>query len=210
MQKLFLRLAWCLSVYLLFCFVFNLSRQGLPQLNEIYSFPVLENFVSFCNWNTVIFRTVWLGHLIDFSLTVSVNRSTSACFTYTYTHIAHLTTNLSPSQLVIVHLRLCSVMCDALQPVALWQTVAHQAPLSMGFSRKEYWSGLPFPDPGIEPTFPVSPALQADSLLLSSCGSPLVIVLTFKSAHLQLLANQRGHERRALLLVSGNQWATWH
>ena len=39
----------------------------------------------------------------------------------------------------------------------LW-TVAHQVPLSMGFSRREYWSGLPFPssgdlpDPGIEPT----------------------------------------------------------
>ena len=45
-------------------------------------------------------------------------------------------------------------------------TVALQAPLSMGFSRQEYWSGLPFPpgdlpDPGIEPG---SPALQADSL----------------------------------------------
>ena len=42
-------------------------------------------------------------------------------------------------------------------------TVAHQAPLSMGFPRQEYWSGLPFPppgnlpDPGIEPTSPVSP-----------------------------------------------------
>ena len=46
-------------------------------------------------------------------------------------------------------------------------TAALQAPLSMGFSRQEYWSGLPFlspgdlPDPGIEPR---SPALQADSL----------------------------------------------
>ena len=46
-------------------------------------------------------------------------------------------------------------------------TVAHQAPPSMGFSRQEYWSGLPFPspgdlpDPGIEPR---SPALQADVL----------------------------------------------
>ena len=44
-------------------------------------------------------------------------------------------------------------------------TVARQAPLSMGFSRQEYWSGLSFPspgglpDPGIEPEFPVSPAL---------------------------------------------------
>ena len=46
-------------------------------------------------------------------------------------------------------------------------TAACQAPLSMGFSRQEYWSGLPFPspgdlpDPGIEP---MSPSLQADSL----------------------------------------------
>ena len=44
-------------------------------------------------------------------------------------------------------------------------TVARQAPLSMGFSRQEYWSGLPFPppgdlpDPGIEPVFLTSPAL---------------------------------------------------
>ena len=40
------------------------------------------------------------------------------------------------------------------------RTVAHQAPLSMGFSRQEYWSGLPcpplgdLPDPGMEPVFP--------------------------------------------------------
>ena len=54
-------------------------------------------------------------------------------------------------------------------------TVAHQAPLSMGFSRQEYWSGLPFPspgdlpDPGIEPG---SPALQADSLPTEPWGKP--------------------------------------
>ena len=47
-------------------------------------------------------------------------------------------------------------------------TVAHQAPLSMGFSRREYWSGLPFPSPEDlpKPGFEFgSPALQADSLL---------------------------------------------
>ena len=46
-------------------------------------------------------------------------------------------------------------------------TVAHQAPLSMGFSRQEYWSGLPFPSPGDLPNpgiEPRSPALQADTL----------------------------------------------
>ena len=58
------------------------------------------------------------------------------------------------------HVQLCAT---------LW-TVAHQAPLSMGFSRQEYWSGLPCPSPGGLPnsrTEPVSPALQADSLPLS-------------------------------------------
>ena len=58
----------------------------------------------------------------------------------------------------------------------LW-AIARQAPLSMEFSRQEYWSGLPLsppgglPDPGIEPE---SPALQADSLLLSHQGSVYV------------------------------------
>ena len=49
-------------------------------------------------------------------------------------------------------------------------TVTHQDPLSMGFSRQGYWSGLPFPppgdppSPGPDPTYPLSPALQVDSL----------------------------------------------
>ena len=48
----------------------------------------------------------------------------------------------------------------------LW-TVACQAPLSMGFSRQEYWRGLPFPSPGDLPNPGIEPgcsALQADSL----------------------------------------------
>ena len=55
-------------------------------------------------------------------------------------------------------------------------TVAHQAPLSMGFLRQEYWSGLPFLPPEdltdlrIEP---MSPALQIDSLPAESSGKPL-------------------------------------
>ena len=50
-------------------------------------------------------------------------------------------------------------------------TVAHQAPPSMGFSRQEYWSGLPFPSPGdlLEPR---SPALQADTLTSEPPGKP--------------------------------------
>ena len=56
-------------------------------------------------------------------------------------------------------------------------TVALQVPLNMGFSRQEYWSGLPCPPPRdlpvlrIKPTSPVSPALQVDSWQLSHWGS---------------------------------------
>ena len=52
-------------------------------------------------------------------------------------------------------------------------TVAFQAPLPMGFSRQEYWSGLPFPSPGDLPApgiEPRSPTLQVDSLLNELCG----------------------------------------
>ena len=57
---------------------------------------------------------------------------------------------------------------------AIW-TAACQAPLSMGFSRQDYGSGLPFPNPGnlLNPGIkPASPALQAGSLPLSQQGSP--------------------------------------
>ena len=60
--------------------------------------------------------------------------------------------------------------------VTQW-SVAHQAPQSMGFSRQEYWSGLPFPsagdlpDPGIELG---SPALQADALPSEPPGKPCI------------------------------------
>ena len=43
-------------------------------------------------------------------------------------------------------------------------TVARHTPLSMGFSRQEYWSGLPFPSPREFPVGDLNPALQADSL----------------------------------------------
>ena len=72
--------------------------------------------------------------------------------------------------------------CPSLGRVRLFVTpraAAHQAPPSMGFSSQEYQSGLPFtssgdlPDPRIEP---VSPTLQADSILLSYQGFQASIV----------------------------------
>ena len=63
------------------------------------------------------------------------------------------------------------IVCDP------W-SVAHQAPLSMGFSRQEHWSGLPcppledLPNPGIETATPSS-VLQADSLPPEPPGKPI-------------------------------------
>ena len=65
-------------------------------------------------------------------------------------------------------LHLCPTVCDPM---------GCQAPLSMGFSRQEYWSGLPrpspgdLPDPGVEPR---SPALQVNSLPSEPQGKPTV------------------------------------
>ena len=62
-------------------------------------------------------------------------------------------------------------------------TVAHKPPLSMAFSRQEYWSGSPFPspgdlpDPGIKPR---CPALQADALLSEPQGNPNIINILLK------------------------------
>ena len=56
-------------------------------------------------------------------------------------------------------------------------TIAPQAPLSMGFSRQVYWSGLPFPSPGDLPnpgTEPRSPVLQADALTSEPPGKPVI------------------------------------
>ena len=72
--------------------------------------------------------------------------------------------------------------------MAPW-TVALQVPLSMGFSKQEYWGGLPcpspgdLPDPGIEPR---SPALQADSLPSEPPGKSLV-AQSRRAAHQEVL-----------------------
>ena len=78
-------------------------------------------------------------------------------------------------------------------------TVAHEAPLSMGFPRQEYWGGLPFdssgdlPDSGIKPT---SPALQANSLSLSHLESPGDEYTLFVLLFFRLSCSCRGGENR--------------
>ena len=109
---------------------------------------------------------------------------------------------------------LVQICAHLLSCVSLFVTpwiVAHQAPPSMGISRQEYWSGLPFlppgdlPNPGIEPTSLVSPALQVECHL----GSPGTNVtpplfhqnlLVLRLISLESLAGQAQAKR--LLLMS--------
>ena len=75
-------------------------------------------------------------------------------------------THPTPWQFLLLTLHVCmlSLISHVQLSVTPW-TVAHQAPLSMGFSRQEHWSGLMFsppedlPDPGIKPASLMSPAL---------------------------------------------------
>ena len=82
--------------------------------------------------------------------------------------------------LMLITLRHVYSVCEVLSHVQLFVTpwtVAHQAPLSMGFSRQEYWSGLPFPSPGDLPNpeiEPRSPTLQADALSSEPPGKPSI------------------------------------
>ena len=84
-------------------------------------------------------------------------------------------------------------------------TVAYHAPPSMGYSRQEYWSGLPFPspgdlpDPGIEPR---SPALQADALPSELPGKPHIIYIY--NIHFQIFSLKRYY--KILCYIVGPCW----
>ena len=77
--------------------------------------------------------------------------------------------------LEFIYIKMC-VSCSVVSNSATPWTIAGQIPLSVEFSRQEYWSGLPFPspedlpDPGIKPT---SSGLQADSSPLDPPGKPI-------------------------------------
>ena len=75
-------------------------------------------------------------------------------------------------------------MLSRVQLCATPWTVAHQAPLSMGFSRQEYWSGLTFPPPGdlLDPEDePLSPALAGRFFTTEPPGNPAITTAEHKS-----------------------------
>ena len=90
--------------------------------------------------------------------------------------------------------RMSKIKVKSLSCVQLFATpwtITYQTPLSMGFSKQEYWSGFPFlspgdlPDPGIKPR---SPALQADALPSEPPGKPKNVQITVQLHSFHILA----------------------
>ena len=102
--------------------------------------------------------------------------------------------------ITLIHSSIHQMLSHAWLFASPW-TVTHQAPLSMGFSKQDYWNGLPFPPPqhhlnrGTRPTSPLSPALAGGTLYyLSHWGSPMFILIpitTDKATWLELIRSNQ-------------------
>ena len=100
---------------------------------------------------------------------------------------------------------LCQVTSHVRHFATPW-TVAQQAPLSMGFPRQEYWSGLPFPspgdlpDPGIEPVSFISPALAGRFFITSTTWVP-----SYPCQHYIFFKNYQKHLTRPIISTTWPQ-----
>ena len=102
---------------------------------------------------------------------------------------------------------------------ATLSTVAHQVPLSTGFSRREYWSGLPFPppedlpDPGIKPVSPASLALAGGFFThRANLGSPFIQTLSLKYGQLTragVWKSLKKRERERTVFKGGKVFPPW-
>ena len=80
--------------------------------------------------------------------------------------------------LVCVHACMCMLSCVRL--FATPCTVAHQAPLSIGFPRQEHWSGLPFPYPGYLPNSGIKPTSLATPALVQGLFATVLLNFSYK------------------------------
>ena len=143
--------------------IFFFSVRELGFQREVGSSRSFSDFTSrTCVEGGV--KEAWRAKISERKLT---STPVGICLTLFYCHILDMIFIFYP-------MLSCTVVSDSATP---W-TVAHQAPLSMGFSRQEYWSGLPCPtpgdlaDPGIEPTSPASPALAGRFFTTEQLGKP--------------------------------------
>ena len=137
--------------------------------------PVPHSIRVFSNESTIC---MWWPKYWNFSFTISPSNEHSGLISFRMDWLDLLAVQGPLKNLLQHHSSKASVLqcsteslkvnlLSCVRLVTTPWTVAHQAPPSMGFSRQEYWSGLPFPspgdlpDPGIEPRSPTS---QADAL----------------------------------------------
>ena len=160
-------------------------RQNVGHLGEQEApgYGVLGFYVV-----VVLIVVQWLNHIWLFATPWTAVRQASLSMTISRSLLKLMSIeSVMPSNQLILCRSLSpppifmKVKVKSLSRVQLFATpwtVAHQAPLSMGFSRQEYWSGLPFPSPGDLPDpgiKPKSPTLQADTLTSEPPGKPRVI-----------------------------------
>ena len=137
----------------------------------------------------LIFQLSSLWELVDISATWKRNYSLlQVSRGWLYSSAGKISPEKMNSQDIMHKCCGCYLFAQLYDSFAISWTVACQAPLSMGFSRQEYWSRLPFPFPedllnlGIEPT---SPAWQADSLPSEPPGKP---TMNYRKEHFHILA----------------------
>ena len=126
----------------------------------------------------ILYILIWKMCTYVYSLYKNLSGSALKAHTWSYITLFFSWSSAKPTTWIVLKFTMWSEVVKSLSRVPLFATpwtVAYQAPLTMGFSKQEYWSGLPFPspgdlpDPGIEPG---SPALQADALPSEPPGKP--------------------------------------
>ena len=167
----------CVCVFARVCLLSPIWPYGTP-LTVACQAPLSIEFSRQVYWSELLFpsagdlpnpgiKPASLASSIDRWVLYQLGHREAICKHKTLNHWAE---GLQLTRCACVHSRFSWVWL-----FATLRTVAQQAPLSMGFSRQEYWSGLPcppsggLPDPGIKP---VPPALQVDILPPFHLGSP--------------------------------------
>ena len=106
-----------------------------------------------------------------------------------------------------IKLRSSILQVDSLPAEPLGKLKINKPSLPMGFSRQEYWSGLPFPspgdlpDPGIKPVSFTSPAWQAGSLPLSHRESPIYMLVYIKQIIIKNLLQSTGNSTQYSIIM---------
>ena len=149
------------------------SKSGSVSLTDKTNKLLKKIFLTLWRHNSDITSILWFYQLLK---------------TKNYWDPSYYTMEPTPTSLTQSHcfisfylLNHICVLCQSLSRVWLFVTPwtgAHQAPLSMEFSRREYWNGLPCPSPGDLPNSRIelkSPSLQADSLPPKPPGKPCII-----------------------------------